>query len=997
MKPLLSYYRKTQLILYLMSVSLILNSCGKNDEFPGYKLIEKRFVKEVNADVYYLEHIKSGARVLKIAADDQNKTFAITFKTEPETDAGTTHIIEHSVLNGSKKFTCKSPFEEMSKSSLKTFLNAFTGSDYTMYPVASQNEKDYFNLMNVYVDAVFNPKIYTEPRIFKQEGWHYELTDKNSPIVYKGVVYNEMKGAFSDPSRELYTQINKALFPDNGYGLESGGYPTAIPTLTYDAFLDYHHRHYNPTNSYIFLYGNASLEKELHFLDSTYLSNYEKTALLKEIPLQKPFDAMKNQTSVYPAMDGSESNGETYLSLSWVIGKNTDAALIRSLDILSDVLVNQESAPVRLALEKAEIGKDVEAWTDNTQQNVFHIIVKNANPGDKEKFRETVFNTLKEVSEKGFDKSAVEGTINRMEFRLREGNNAQKGLSTIFNSIYGWLFAGDPIIGLEWEKSLAEVKKIVTDGSLEKMIKSDFFDNKHALLLELNPKPGLEKEINEKTAKELADYKAKLTPAQIDSLIKETKDLIAFQQQKDSPADIATIPRLTLKDVNPNANFYAVSVKKEKDNTVLQYEDFTNNVVYTTLNFDLRTLPIELIPYASLLTELLGTMNTENYTYGELDKALNINTGGFTAYLDTKLENKDDSKLLPYMVIGSKAMNNKTDKMFGLISEIILKSKFDDKERLKSVLVRLQSRLSNNITDDGYGYTATRSESYYNNSGMFAEKTEGFEFYWFISELKKNFDSKKEEIIANLSKTAKLLFSADNMLATVTCSKEDYPIFAENLNTFSNTLPKTKPIVNLWSFDLKKKNEGFLTASKVQYVVEGYNYKKLGYSWTGKLVVLSSILSNDWLQNQVRVQGGAYGGFAGFTSSGNSFFGSYRDPNLKETLENYDKTVDYLNNFNADEQTMLNYIIGSISDFDRLLTVSQKGSMAVRYYMEKRTEADVQADRKAILTTTADDIRNFAPMVADILKQHSFCVYGSKEKIEANKKLFGELKNINQN
>jgi Zn-dependent M16 (insulinase) family peptidase len=438
--------------------------------YHGFKLLEKRFVKEVNADCFYFEHVKSGAKLFKVAAKDPNKTFSIAFKTVPQSDYGTPHVIEHSVLNGSTNFPVKSPFDVLEKGSLQTFLNAFTSSDFTMYPVASMNDKDYFNLMHVYLDAVFNPLIAKDKRIFKQEGWHYELENKDSAISYKGVVYNEMKGAFSSPDRELRYQIFKNLFPDNSYRFSSGGYPAVIPKLTYEDFLSFYKRFYHPSNSYIFLYGDADLDKELAFIDTAYLSAYVKENPDSDIPLQKPFSEMKEIHSFYSTAAGSSDSNQTYLNFSFVAGLDTDKELVMALDILSDVLVNQESAPVRLALKEAGIGKDVSAYSDNIEQNVLSIKVQNANPGDKDMFKNIIFKTLSKVVENGLNKQAVEGALNRMEFGLREGNDAQKGVNYGSDIIPGWLFANNPFLGLEYEKPLAELKAGIAKKYLEDII-----------------------------------------------------------------------------------------------------------------------------------------------------------------------------------------------------------------------------------------------------------------------------------------------------------------------------------------------------------------------------------------------------------------------------------------------------------------------------------------------------------------------------------------------
>jgi len=959
--------------------------------YYGFKLVEKKFVEEVNADCYYFEHVKSGARLLKIAADDVNKTFCIAFKTTPKTDCGTPHIMEHSVLNGSKNFPVKSPFDVLAKGSLNTFLNAMTASDFTMYPVASMNNKDFFNLMHVYLDAVLNPRIYDDPRIFKQEGWHYELKDKDAAVEYKGVVYNEMKGAFSSATRELGFQIDKILFPDNCYGNSSGGYPPTIPELTYEQFLDFHRKYYHPSNSYIFLYGDADLDKELSFIDEKYLSQYEKSDDIASISLQKPFKKMKEASGYYPVSEGSNTDNQTYLSLSWVIGQGKDRELCMALDVLSDALVNHESAPIRLALQQAGIGREVRAYSSEQNQNILQIRVQNANPSDKDKFKTIIMNTFRETAEKGIDKEMIEGIINRMEFRLREGDTPHKGLTYLFHASTGWLYTGDPFLSLEWEKPLAKVKTALESNLLESIIKKHIVDNPHSLLFTLKPKPGLESKKNAEIKAELTAYKKNLSQTEKEELVKETQELIKFQKREDTPEALATIPMLDIKDINPKAEWYQISEKKVGDIPVLYYNAFTNDIVYVRFLFDTRILSQEMIPYAALLTEMLGSLNTEHYSYGDLENALNIHTGGFNTYLNTLLEDRDDEKIMPKFMISSKAMNTKVNKLFELTGEILNRTLFTDKDRLKTVLTRHQSRLDASVKRNGMGYALTRLTSYYSNQGMFNELTRGLEYYWFVTDLLNNFDQKSEEIISNLQKTASSLFNKNNVMVAVTCGKNDLSEFNEQLQQFSQSLPQDDLDIKNWQFTLEKKNEGISTASKVQYVLQGYDFKKLGYEWNGKIRVLNQILTREWLHKQIRVIGGAYGGYCTFSPTGQVFFGSYRDPNLKETLDNFENTPAFLQEFEPEQDLMTRFIIGTIARMDRPLTPSRQGDQAVSWHLENITRKEAQAERDAVLAVAPADIRKMEKLVSDILKQDAFCVYGNEEKIESQKELFGKI------
>ncbi|RXQ95836.1 peptidase [Ancylomarina salipaludis] len=982
---------------FLVAVLAVFTACSPKEKFQsgekyhGFTLVEKKFVEEVNANCLLFKHDKSGARLLKIAADDQNKLFNIAFKTTPQNDCGTPHIMEHSVLNGSKNFPVKSPFDILIKGSLNTYLNAMTGSDFTTYPVASMNDKDYFNLMHVYLDAVFNPNLRTDPKVLQQEGWHHELASKDEDVVYKGVVYNEMKGAFSNPGRELGYQINKILFPDNTYGVSSGGYPKAIPNLTQEAFVAFHEKYYHPGNSYILLYGNGDLDKELQFIDTEYLSNYNLSTEKIEIPLQKPFDKMKEAEKTYAISDGDSTKDKTFLNMSFVAGEGIDIALGLTFDVLADALVNHESAPLRLALQEAGIGRDVSAYYNQTKQGVFDITVENANPEDKDRFKEIVLSTMKTVAEKGFDKTMIEGILNRMEFNMKEGNTPQKGMMYLFQSYQSWMFADNPFLGLEFNKPLEEAKKALTTNILETTTSKYLVNNPHALLMVLKPEPGLQAKLTAETKAELKAFKDGLSDEEKEKLIEQTQELIAHQKREDTPEAIATIPMLELADINSDIEWFGIDKKNISDVEVLHHNTFTNNILYSNLYFDIRTLPQDLIPYAELLSSFLGKLNTENYTYGELDNALNIQTGGFNTYTTTFLENHSDDKIIPKFAVYTKATAEKAEKMFELANEIINHSKLNDKDRLKELLTRHQSRVDSDIKNNGLGYAMTRLRSYYSTYGAYSEETSGLDYYRFVTDLSENFEAKSDELIANLEKTAALLFTKENMIGSVTCDEKDFIAYTTGIKNLAGNLKQGSLSLNNWKFDFKKKNEGLKTASKVQYVVKGYDLKKLGYEYTGKMKVLNQVLSTDWLQKQIRVIGGAYGGFSGISNSGNVYFASYRDPNLSETINNYNKTPEYLEKFDADAKEMTRYIIGTISRMDGPMTASQRGNRAIQYYFEKTTPEELKAERAAVLSTTPEDIKEMKKMVEDILAQNAICVYGNEAKVNENAKLFGKV------
>lgn len=966
-------------------------SCNSEKSYPGYVLIKKKFVKEINADCYLFEHEKSGARVFKIAADDPNKTFCIGFSTIPVADAGTPHIMEHSVLNGSKNFPVKSPFDILLKGSLNTFLNAMTADDFTVYPVASMNEKDYFNLMHVYLDAVFNPMIYDDPRIFMQEGWHFELTDRDAPLEYKGVVYNEMKGAFSNPERELWYQIQKNLFPENGYRYSSGGYPSAIPTLTYENFLDFHKKNYHPSNSYIFLYGDADMEKELAFIEKEYLQNYNKTEPPVKAKVNTPFTAVKEVSGVYPVLDDAPVEKQTYLTMNWVIGSGADPKTTMALDLLSNVLVNQESAPIRKALQEAGIGSDAYGTNQGMLQNVFSIVVQNADAGDKEKFRNIVLSTLKKVYAEKIDRETLKGSLNRMEFRLREGNDAQKGLTYGMRSMNCWIYTNNPFPPLEYETTLAQIKESLTGTMLEDIIKKELIDNSYGLILTLEPRRGLEKEMTAKTADELADIKKKMSPAELDTILARTKSLIAFQKKEDSPEAIAAIPMLKLSDINPEAMWLEPVKQNIREIPHLYFKEFTNGIVYMNYWFDLRVLSEDKIPYAALLTQLLGKMDAGNHTFDELDNALNINTGGYSASLASYLPKHNDNSLMPEMKIQMKTTPEKLDTALSLLAEILLSTRLDNRDRLYELLKRHQSQVESSVNQNGYSVAATRLESYYSRRGVFAEKTRGIEYYWWLTDLTRKFSDNPDVVINTLKDVYSMLFTKGNMIAGTTCNEADFHSYSNQFIAFAGKLPEKPVVFNEWRLEPVPMNEGILTASKVQYVLQGFDYSKLGLNWNGKWHVLNQIMSTDWLQTQIRVIGGAYGGFSNISKNGTVTFASYRDPNLNETLDNFKGTVNYLAKFEADSTAMTRYIIGTIANLDNPLTPSEKGEQSFRWYLEEVSRSEVQSDRDAVLTTSSMDIRGMSDEIAQIIDRQVYCVYGNENKVNSSKSLFKQL------
>lgn len=963
-----------------------------NQTYHGFRLTEEKKIKEINSVARIFVHEKSGARLMQIENDDDNKVFSIGFRTPPEDSTGVPHILEHSVLCGSKKFPSKEPFVELMKGSLNTFLNALTFSDKTLYPVASRNEKDFFNLMEVYLDAVFYPNIYRYPEIFMQEGWHHELDTKDKEISYKGVVYNEMLGAFSSPELMIFRRIHQSLFPNTAYGVESAGDPDVIPNLTREKFLDFHRRYYPPSNSYICLYGDGDISKELEFIDEKYLKNFEKCEIESKIKPQKPFSQLKEVVIDYPISPEENEKDKTFLSLNFVVGKSSNFELNLATDILEHMLLETPAAPLRKALLSSGIGKDVFGFYDNEiMQPVLSIILKNSNIEDKETFKKIVFETLERLVKDGIDKKLIEASINTKEFGLREADfkGLPKGLVYNIMSLSTWLYDEDPFICLEYEKPLEKIKTALTSDYFETLIKKYILKNNHDSLLILKPDKEIAERKTKEIKKKLSDYKSNLSEEEMNKLVTQTKKLKKRQSTPDSPEDIASIPLLSLKDINPKVDKLPLCEKEEYGTKVLFHPMFTNKIAYIDLFFDTTTVEQDLLPYVGLLADVLGKIGSSNYSYTDLSNEININTGGIEFLAGAFAEN--DSKYYPKLIVRSKVLVDKLSELFELVSEIIKNTKFDDKKRLREIVQEIKSGLEMKILG-GRFIASDRLLSYFSSYGAYREMINGISYFKFISEIEKNFDKNCDDVINNLHKVTEKIFSKQNLLVSVTSSEKDYETFRKNLPSFFKNMRDIESDHYEYKFNLIPENEGLLTPSNVQYVAKGYNMGSHPYN--GDLLVLKTIMRSDYLWNRVRAMGGAYGAFIILKRSGSIVFESYRDPNLTETLKVYDEAEDYIRKFNVDKKEMTKYIIGTIQGLDLPLTPSMKEEKSAEHYIRNITYDDLKKERIEVLNTKPEDIQKYADLIAELMKKNYFCVLGNESKIKENKEIFGKLVNV---
>lgn len=967
-------------------------------DLAEYEILDEHRVEDVQSDGFILRHKKSGARIAILSNNDDNKVFYIGFRTPPEDETGVPHIIEHTTLCGSKKFPVKDPFIELSKGSLNTFLNAMTYPDKTVYPVASCNDQDFKNLMDVYLDAVFNPNITKYEEIFKQEGWHYELTGKDDELKINGVVYNEMKGAYSSPDEVLSSQIYRSLFPDNTYSKDSGGNPEYIPKLTYEAYLDFYHKYYHPSNSYIYLYGDMDVVERLEWLDKEYLSLYDYKKVNSEINKQPAFDEIKNVEAQYSiTMDDSQEN-KTYLSYNRVVGDTLDEMLYQAFDVLDYALVSSPGAPVKQALIDAGIGDDVYGSYDaGILQPVFSFVAKNANASQADEFESIIENTLKEVVKTGINKEALLAGINSSEFKFREADFGQfpKGLLFGLNCLDSWLFDDmKPFIHLECLGTFAKLRKAVDTDYFEKLIQEYLLDNTHGSSVTVKPKRGLGNEREEALAKELSDYKASLSDEEIKKLIEDTEHLKKYQEEPSSDEDLRKLPMLTRADMKKNAMPFSNIEDELLDVKVVRHDIESNGIDYISFLFDAGDFAQSELGYLGFFTNALGLVSTEKYSYTDLANATNIYTGGISTGTASHPDIKDRNNFVFKFEVKLKVLEKNLDKALELMEQMLLSSDFTDTKRLGELVAQIKARLQANLSSSGHLVAAMRSMSSFSRYALYQDELKGVAFYRSICRIEKELSESPKSVSDKLAAIAKKLFARNRMLISFTGNNEAYGNAKPSLEKVIAGFNKMSAVGNQAEVHFNTAKEAFIDASQIQYVAKTGDFICEGYEYTGALRLLRIILSYDYLWINVRVKGGAYGCMNTFLRSGESYFVSYRDPNLSDTLDVYDRIPEYIKSFSPDERDMTKYIIGTFSALDTPMNPEAKGSRSLSAYLEGITYEQIQKERNEILNAQPEDIRRLADLVKAVLKKDSICVIGNENMIKESAGLFENVEKL---
>ena len=962
-----------------------------NKVYSGFRLDRIERIDEINGTAYEMKHEKSGARLIYIDSPDSNKVFNIAFRTTPHNSTGVAHIMEHSVLCGSRKFPLKEPFVELVKGSLNTFLNAMTYPDKTMYPVASKNDKDFHNLMDVYLDAVFYPRVREDAEIVMQEGWHYELENADDELTYKGVVFNEMKGVYSSPDSVLERQMMRELFPDTTYGVDSGGDPDYITDLTYEEFQEFYRVHYHPSNSYIFLYGDMNIEEQLAFLNDEYLSHFDAIEVHTEVALQAPFT--EGKVVSYPYSVGSEepTDNRTLHSFAYVLPDVTPEYSL-AFEVLTHALLTSPAAPLKQALVKAGIGSDVSGYyLDSIRQPMWTVQATGSNLDKQADLQRIVESTLQDLCDKGLDKELLEASLNSIEFALRESDFGGRpiGLAYIIRMMDNWLYDNDPLELLHYEEALTNIRNGLAGTYFEDLIRHSILNNNHKVLVSIYPERGLQERKDAEVKEHLAAVKANMTKEEIDAIVEQTKRLKIRQETPDSDEALASIPLLELSDLNPNMEAVERRESKIGNTTVHFVPTFTKGINYVGLYFKLNCLTEEELFYADILSDILGRVDTSERGYEALAKDINMNLGGLSSDITAISKDGKRDEFTPLMIVRAKALHTKLPDLCRLINEVVQKADYSDDSRLTELVQESKAIWDNEAFRRGNSIVSQRVMAQVSAVGKFRDNG-NLGYYQKISELASN-PAALPLLPEKLAEVARKIFRANNV---------DIMFVGEDgeLEAFENLM---KPLVETWdttelSNDVLQitrlsGNDGIVTAGKVQYVAQGGNFIDHGFKHVGPMSVLETILRYEYLWIRIRVQGGAYGAFANFYDDGNMIFCSYRDPNLLETLDVYKELPQYLRDFTLTDREMRKYIIGTMSSLDLPMTPALRGPRAMGMYFSGAKLEDKVEFRKQVIACKPEDIVALADVVEPVLNDNHICTMGNEQKIKDAGNVFDNI------
>lgn len=955
-----------------------------------FKLIESQELTDIHSTGHLYQHEVTGAQLLYLSNGDRNKSFTIGFRTPPHSDDGITHIIEHSVLNGSAKYPSKEPFVELIKGSMNTFANAITFSDKTIYPIASTNDKDFWNLMGVYLDAVFAPNFVEDPQILAQEGWHYHLENAEDDLIYKGVVYNEMKGATASPEVQLYHKMTQALYPGTPYAFESGGAPSAIPSLTQEKFVKYYKEHYHPSNSLTVLYGDLDLEHAFTILEE-YFSTYQKQEPINlSFELQVPEE--REVEGTYSITEGDDPDQKDYLCLAWHTSLSDNVQEVMALNILADILFGNLHSPLKKALLEAEVAGDVSGQSDACGYT--HLVSLTAQYTSADKmplFKKVVRDTMIQLVEEGLDRELVQASINKISFLLKESvisESNPRGVLYALSSYQTWLYGGSAYAKLQFNDLIEEISQLADKGFFEKLIKEKFLDNDHQVAVILRAEPGLNDRTEANLHQELQAYKAQLSSEQVADLVTQTQALIERQEKEDDPADLAKIPSLSKEDLSSETDSSDLEeITLETIPNKLYFSDqFTSGIDYLSVFLDTHDFAIEEYPALSLLASLIGQMSTEDHDFDQLQKQIDINTGGIVALLSVT-ETLSGLVTTQFKLFG-RSLEDSFEKMLQLMKEILTKTQLNDQKLVQQVIQELISGFEERINFSANGLAIKRALSQEKASMKLEDMIRGIDFFNYIKDCRQAFkEGRGQEVVDQLNEIYDRLLSRDRLSFLYIGNKERLSQVKAGLEAHFSDLPEREMGPRVDYQPGKKQREAFITAQDVNYVGLALNARgKIDYNGANR--VLNNYLNFSYLWNNIRVKGGAYGAGINMDRMSNFFMMSYRDPNIFKTIETFKSIAEYIKQINLSEAELLKNIIGALSPLDRPKSAYDLGDEAYSYHLMGMTYPMMQQLKEEIIATSNEDLKNFASQYEQAIADYSLAVIGNKAQIEKEKDLF---------
>lgn len=955
----------------------------------AFNLVREQNIPELNSVARLYVHKRTGARLLSVINDDENKVFSINFKTTPRDSTGVPHILEHSVLNGSEKYPVKEPFVELLKGSLATFVNAMTYPDKTCYPVASQNVQDFYNLIDVYMDAVLHPLI--SEQTLMQEGWHYEINDPNEPLTYKGVVFNEMKGAYSSPDGILETRVIESLFPKHIYGVDAGGDPRHIPDLTYENFRNFWETYYHPSNSFIFFYGNDDPEKRLKLMEG-YLKPYKKKKVRSVVPIAKPFKRPKKVEYPYDAGDDKDIEKKHYLVVNWKLPDTSDPVLNYSLRILGHILIGTPASPLKKALMDSGLGEDLAGL--GTETNMRHLIfsagLKGTRKRHAKKIEKLIFDTLEGLVRNGIDPDMVAASMNTLEFRLRENNTGgfPVGLGLMLRVLTTWMHDEDPFKLLAFEAPLFEIKARLA-GDLryfEKLIQTHLLDNLHRTILRLTPDPELGRRFEEDEKARLAKIRESLSEGQVAELVENTRKLKLRQETPDTPEALESLPVLKLQDLDKTSRTIPIEVIEIQDAKILYHDLFTNGIVYLDLGFDLHALPRELIPLTEIFARALLETGTDREDYVKLSQRIGKSTGGIHASTVTTTTFGSRESVAKLFLRG-KATVAQSSELLNILKDVLLSANFDNKERLKQIVLEEKAGFEAGLVPSGHIVVNQRLRAQFGEAGWAKDQMSGIGYLFALRELASDVDKKWKTVLKKLEAIRDALINRNTLICNVTLDSNNWNLFKPQLDSFLAALPAKNVRLAPFGVPTEQKKEGLTIPAQVNYVGKGANLYDLGYEYDGSADVINGYLRMAYLWEKIRVQGGAYGGFSVFDDASGVFtFLSYRDPNIAATIDNYDKAAVFLKSLDSSRLTdneLTKAIIGAIGDLDAYQLPDAKGYTSMLRYLTGRTDEMRQKIRDQVLSTNGEDFIAFGEVLEKVAQSNAVAVLGSQTTIES--------------